>query len=248
VERESKGLSGIEPGRATVLGLIPARGGSRTIPNKNIYLLHGKPLICYTIEVARASRYVTVVATSTDSAEIARLAEKAGSQIIARPPELSENDTPMLPVVQHAVEVIEQEQQKEFDAVVLLQPTSPLRTVQDIDAALEILFSGDIDSVMSVYALPKKYHPQRLKRIVDGLVQPYEANTVIGVQRQQLSDIYKGNGAIYAMWRSTLMEKNSLFGEQTAPYLMPVERSLDIDDWMDMKLAYVLIDEASRGE
>lgn len=241
-------MSSIEPRRATVLGLIPARSGSVTIPHKNIYLLHGKPLICYTIEAARASRYVTVVATSTDSAEIARVAEQAGSQIIVRPPELAKDDTPMLPVVQHAVEVIEREWRKPLDAIVLLQPTSPLRTAQDIDAALEILFSAGIDSVMSVYALSKKYHPQRVKRIVDGLVQPYEANTIIGVQRHQLSDIFKGNGAIYAMWRSTLISKNSLFGERTAPYLMPLERSLDIDDWMDMKLAQALIYEASAGE
>jgi CMP-N-acetylneuraminic acid synthetase len=241
-------LSSIEPGRATVLGLIPARGGSRTIPHKNIYLLHGKPLICYTIEAARASRYVTVVATSTDSAEIVRIAEQAGSQIIVRPPELAEDDTPLLPVVQHAVQVTERERRKHLDAIVLLQPTSPLRTAQDIDAALEILFSTGADAVMSVYALPKKYHPQRVKRIVDGLVQPYETKTVIGVQRHQLSDIYKGNGAIYAMWRSTLINKNGLFGERTAPYLMPLERSLDIDDWMDMKLAHVLLDEASGGE
>lgn len=241
-------MSSIKPGRATVLGLIPARSGSRTIPHKNIYLLHGKPLICYTIEAARASRYVTMVATSTDSAEIGRVAEQAGSQIIVRPPELAEDDTPMLPVVQHAVQMIEKEWQKHLDAIVLLQPTSPLRTAQDIDAALEILFSAGIDSVMSVYALPKKYHPQRVKRIVDGLLQPYEANTVVGVQRHQLSDIYKGNGAIYAMWRSTLIEKNSLFGERTAPYLMPLERSLDIDDWMDMELARLLLAEERSND
>lgn len=231
-----------------VLALIPARGGSRALPGKNIRPLDGKPLIHYAIDVARAVPTISRVVTSTDSSEIGAVAREHGSEVLMRPAELARDDTPMLPVVLHALEALEGNTDDRFDAIVLLQPTSPLRTAEDIDASVELLFSSDADAVMSVYPLQKKFHPARLKLIVNGYVQPYLAGArAVGKPRQRLSDLYKGNGAIYVVRRSTIVEKQSLFGDRVLPYLMPLERSLDIDEEIDFLLAEALL-AASKGQ
>jgi CMP-N-acetylneuraminic acid synthetase len=216
------------------------------LPGKNLRPLHGKPLIGYSIEVARASRRLTAVVTSTDSAEIAEVAQAAGSEVVMRPAQLAGDETPMLPVIQHAVTVLEREWGEEIARIVLLQPTSPLRTAEDIDAAVELL-SPEVDAVASVYAVPKKYHPQRLMRLTNGLIRPYLEGARAGVPRQQLPEIHKLNGAVYVMWRATAMEKRSVLGERTAAYLMPPERSVDIDDELDFLLAESLLRAPERA-
>lgn len=223
--------------RSVVCGLIPARGGSRSVPRKNLALVAGRPLIAYTLEAARASQQFDAIFTSTDSEEIATVATGMGSRLIRRPAELAQDRTPMLPVVLHALPLMEAASGVPCDIVVVLQPTSPLRMAEDIDGALTMLRRSHADALVSVYEPPKKYHPQRMKRIEHGFLKPYEATTQEGIPRQLLPTVYKANGAIYAVRRRTLVEQQSLEGRRTLAYLMPIERSLDIDDVDDLRLA-----------
>src|SRR5581483_400682 len=142
-----------------VLGLIPARGGSKGVPRKNIRLLGGKPLLAYTAEAALAAQRLTRVVLSTDDEEIAAVGQSFGVEVpFLRPVELAQDNTPTLPVVQHALRWFE-EHDTRFDAICLLQPTSPLRRAADIDASIELLERSDADTVISVLPVTLEYNP-----------------------------------------------------------------------------------------
>ena len=152
--------------RKKILGVIPARGGSKGIPKKNITDLCGRPLISYTINAAKKSKYLTDLIITTDSKEIAAVAEAFGGHVpFIRPKELSEDSTPSAPVVAHAVEFMEAEKKIRYDAVMLLQPTTPLRNTADIDTAIKLWVSERVDSVVSVVSVDAE-HPLRMKRII----------------------------------------------------------------------------------
>jgi CMP-N-acetylneuraminic acid synthetase len=144
-----------------VLGLIPARGGSKGIPRKNLAPVGGKPLLEWTVEAARAATELTRVVVSTEDDEIAAA---AGVDVLRRPDELAEDETPMLDVIRHAVAELSP------DVVVLLQPTSPLRRPEHIDAAVRLLLESDADAVVSVVAVPHRFRPEALMDVVDGRV------------------------------------------------------------------------------
>ncbi len=147
-----------------ILGVIPARGGSKSVPRKNIALVHGKPLIAYTIEAAQHSRLLTHFLVSSDDPEIIAVARKYGAPVpFVRPAELATDIAPTLPVVQHAVGEMERMHGITYDFVVLLQPTTPLRLPEDIDAALEKLVATGANSVISVCDVGA-YHPARMRR------------------------------------------------------------------------------------
>ncbi len=220
-----------------VLGIIPARGGSKTVPRKNIRLVGGKPLIAYTIQAARESRSISCLVTSTEDDEIAGICTGLGCEVVKRPAELAGDDTPTLPVVQHVFQVLESRDEK-FDYGVLLQPTSPLRTGEDIDKALTILDETGADSVVSVYQV-RDHHPARMYRLVDGRLVPYGAEATFQ-RRQDLPAVYHRNGAIYA-FRRGLPDRNTLLGEDIRPYIMTEERSLNIDNENDLLLADLLL-------
>lgn len=228
-----------------VLGLIPARGGSKAVRRKNVRLLGGKPLIVYSIETAQESRWLSRLVTSTEDAEIARVVESAECEVIARPVDLARDETPMLPVIQHAVDQVEQEGLR-VDLVALLQPTVPFRATQDIDGAIEKLIQTQADSVISLCRV-YDFHPVRMKRIVDDQILPYCEPEIEGTRRQDLPPAYHRNGAVYVMRREVVMQQGSIFGRVSRPYVMPFERSLNIDEEQDFIVAEALLARECRA-
>lgn len=224
---------------SSTIGIIPARGGSKGVPRKNIRLLAGHPLIAYTVDAAKASSYLTCFVVSTEDAEIGAIACSLGCQVVDRPVELAGDGVPMLPVAKHAVETAERAAKVRFDYGVILQPTVPLRTGEDIDRALQVLIETKADSVVSVYRV-FDHHPARMYTIVDGRLVSY-APEPPSCLRQDLPAVYHRNGAIYA-FRRTLIEKDgTLLGADTRPYIMPAERSVNIDEEIDLLLADLLL-------
>lgn len=225
-----------------ILGVIPARGGSKSVPRKNITLIHGKPLIAYTIEAAQHSRLLTHFLVSSDDPEIIAVARKYGAPVpFVRPAELATDIAPTLPVVQHAVGEMERMHGITYDFVVLLQPTTPLRLPEDIDAALEKLVATGADSVISVCDVGA-YHPARMRMIEDDrLVELPVREPKEMARRQDLPPVYIRNGAIYAVRRDVVMLQNTMSGGDCRPYIMPEERSVNVDSMLDLLLAEILL-------
>ena len=227
------------------LGIIPARGGSKGVPRKNIRPVGGQPLIAYAICAAKKSKLITTFVTSTDDEEIASVSRSLGSAVCMRSSELAADDTPMVPVVQHVLAMMER-QTEPFDYVALLQPTAPQRTASDIDAALGILIGSDADSVVSVYQV-EDHHPTRMYRQgEDGRLVPY-AHEPEGRLRQDLEPVFHRNGAIYACRRRLLEPPGTLIGHYTLPYIMPRARSINIDDELDLLLADLTLTQGRKA-
>lgn len=226
-----------------ILAVIPARGGSKGIAQKNIKPLLGRPLIEYTFDAAKASRLLRRIVISTDDSQIAHIAQRNHIEVpFLRPPELAQDDTPALPVIQHTVRFLEQQAGYKPEYVVILQPTSPLRTARHIDEALDILICSGADSVVSVTEVPHQYNPYSVMKLQDGRLIPFLANSEQYNLRQKKPTYYARNGAaIYAFKYSTLMDKNSLYGDDCRPYLMTKAESVDIDDQLDFELAEFLM-------
>jgi N-acylneuraminate cytidylyltransferase len=220
-----------------VLGIIPARGGSKGVPRKNIREVAGRPLIAYTIDAARTSELLTRCIVSTDDQETADICESLSCEVMKRLPELAQDDTPTLDVVKHIFSILES-QGESFEYGLVLQPTSPLRTGLDIDSALQALFQSDADSVVSVYQV-SDHHPARMYRMENGLLVSFD-ETFATARRQDLPPVYHRNGAIYAFRRS-LLDQNMLIGKRILPYVMTEDRSLNIDTEYDLVFAdYIL--------
>lgn len=223
------------------IGIIPARGGSKGVPRKNIRLVAGRPLIAYSIEAAHHSS-LTAFFVSTDDFEIAEVARTLGAEVILRPPELATDNTPMPPVLVHVLETLSATGE-DFEVMVLLQPTAPLRTAQDIDASLSIMFEANVDSVVSVAPVPRHYHPDWQFVVAEGTLRLYNGDPFdqIVTRRQLLSDTYTRNGAIYAVRTGIFLERQSLYTANTRAYIMPDERSVNIDSEQDLQLAELLL-------
>jgi CMP-N-acetylneuraminic acid synthetase len=228
-----------------VLAVITARGGSTTLPRKNILPFCGKPMIAYSIEAALAARQsgapIDRVIVSTDDAEIADISREFGADVpFMRPPELAKSDTPSLPVVQHAIAFAEQERGLAYDWILLLQPTSPLRTEGDILAALGLVAKPGTTAVVSI-TNANISHPRKLKLIEGGILRPFQDDGFQPVRRQDFGyDVYKTNGAIYLARRDALMQEGSFYGDCPRPLIMPAERSIDIDTQLDFDMAEFL--------
>lgn len=218
-----------------VLAIIPARGGSKGICNKNITELAGKPLIAHTIEAALGATLLSHCIVSTDSEEIAAICRKEGAIVpFLRPAELALDDTPTLPVILHAL----RESSECYDAVLILQPTSPFRRGEHIDAAITLLQDNKAaDSVISVVRVGDQ-HPARMKRIEDGLlVDPPFAEKTEGQRRQDLPELYLRNGAIYLTRTEVLLSMNSFKGAKSLAYVMSDHDSVNIDSPFDLLVA-----------
>ncbi len=232
-----------------ILGIITARGGSKGIPGKSVKKLGDKPLIAYTIDVAKKSTLLTHLIVSTDSEEIAYVCKEYGVDVpFMRPKELAEDTTPHLPVVQHAVDFMEKKESSIYDSVVILQPTSPFRTVDDIDATVQKLIDADADSAVSMCEIEGDAHPMKMKKMEGDKVLPYviEETTTL---RQELPVVYKRNSAVYVIKRDVVMKENRLFLDgKIVGHLVPKERSLDIDvplDWIEAE--YTLGELKKKG-
>lgn len=227
------------------LGLIPARAGSKGVPNKNLRSLCGRPLLEYTCEAARSSRRLTRTILSTDSVRMAEAGRDAGVEApFLRPAEFAADDTPMKLVVRHALDWLEANETYSPDIVVLLQPTSPLRTGAQIDEAVDLLIASRADSVVSVTTVPAHYHPAWQFRVDDGELRLLSGEPIdrIITSRQMLPTTYTRNGAIYAFWRRTLTELGSFYGSRTMAYVMAHEDSVNIDSLEDWMLAEAYLD------
>lgn len=216
-----------------VLGIIPARGGSKGVVRKNIREVAGRPLIAYTIEAARASRFLTRCIVSTDDKETAEISALLGCEVMDRPAELAQDETPTIAVVKHVFGLLES-QGESFDYGLVLQPTSPLRTGPDIDSALQALDQSDADSVVSVYQV-SDHHPARMYKLENGHLVSFDEKFA-SARRQELPPVYHRNGAIYTFRRS-LLDQDTLMGEKILPYVMAEDRSLNIDTEYDLVLA-----------
>jgi CMP-N,N'-diacetyllegionaminic acid synthase len=231
---------------ANVLTLITARGGSKSVPKKNVRVVAGKPLIAWTIEAAISCSNLDRVIVSTDDEEIAQTARDWGAEVpFMRPTELAQDDSPHIPVVTHAVEWMESHEGFKCDYVLLLQPTSPLRTSEDIDASIQLALENDADSVVSVCEAP--YHPYLAKNIVDGRLENIITPPDGYLARQVLPRSYVNNGAIYLVRRDYFMKSQTLFSDHSYAYVMPQDRSLDIDTPWDLHLAELILKDLDRS-
>ena len=225
-----------------IVALIPARGGSKGIKNKNIIDLCGKPLISYTIQAALESKYIDKVIVSTDSQEIADVAIKYGAEVpFLRPGELASDTSKTIDAVMHAVGELEK-RKEEYDILILLQATQPLRTPDDIDSAIELFIKNKGQSLVSVS--PVEDNPI-LIRTIDNLGR---MNSILPMKstcrRQDMPLYYRVNGCIYINLISEL-DLNTSFNDNKIPYIMPKERSVDIDEIKDLLIAQYYI---SRNE
>jgi len=228
-----------------VLAVIPARGGSKGVPRKNIRTVCGKPLIAYTIETALAARHLlSRVIVSTDDEEIADISRSYGAEVpFLRPSELADDKAPTVAVLKHVIRFAEEEQKARYDWICVLQPTEPFRTVDDIRDALRLAQEGGCDSVISVVQV-FSVHPILMKRIANGCLLPYCIEEREGTRRQDYDPpAYMRNGAIYLSRRDVVVEKHSIWGDVVRPYIMPSERSIGVDSELDLKLIEVVMRE-----
>ena len=222
-----------------IYAIIPARGGSKGLPGKNIKQLNGKPLICHTIGDALKSNNLDQVFVSTDDPAIAKISKKCGAKIIDRPDEFANDESLTIDAIYHTISTIKDASDK--DLIILLQPTSPLRNATDIDAALDIFLETDCDSVISMCTV--EHSPYWCFKYEDDKFKPLFGNKGLQMRRQELPDVYRPNGAIYITTIKNLNKNNGFYCDKIIPYIMPAERSVDIDEEIDFKLAELLIQE-----
>lgn len=223
-----------------MLAIIPARGGSKGLPGKNIRSLHGKPLIAHTIEAALNASMITRVICSTDSQEIANIALSAGAEVpFLRPAHLALDNSLAIDNYVYTVDRLITEGMKENSYCVLL-PTTPLRNAADIDGAIKVFNDNNADSVISCYPAP---HPLLWYRYIDenGVLRNYDSNSNQLANRQQEQQSYLPNGAIYVFRHEILKNTRRYYTERTFPYLMPANRSVDIDSIDDFEYAEYLL-------
>lgn len=231
-----------------VLGIIPARGGSKGVPRKNIRLLGGKPLLAYTAESSLQSKKLTRIILSTEDEEIAEIGRQYGLDVpFIRPSELAEDTTPTLPVIQHALKKLEAEGDV-FDAVCLLQPTNPLRRAKDIDNCIELLENSQADSVVSILPVPAEYNPKWVYwQSDDGSICLSTGETEPITRRQDLPTAYYRDGTVYVTRSETICKQNSLYGNNVRGYKINPDYSTNIDTENDWKKAEERINQKPSG-
>lgn len=221
---------------------ICARGGSSGVPGKNIRELLGKPLIVHTIEQALECAQIDAVCVSTDSEAIAEVARRAGAEVpFMRPTALATHTAPKIPVIEHLVDTLEQ-QGRQFDRIVDLDPTSPLRDVDDVRACLDML-DADTDVVITAYESDKNPYFNMVEVRADGAAVLVKGDGRV-VARQLAPKVYAMNASVYVWHRTTLAR--GLWGGRARLHVMPRERSIDIDTEIDFKLVEMLMQEKGQ--
>lgn len=220
-----------------ILGLIPARGGSKGVPKKNIKSLMGKPLIEYTVESGKQSKYIDHLIVSTDNEEIADVCRNIPVDVpFIRPDYLASDTAKAIGVIQHAITTMEEIDSVNYDLVVYLEPPNPLRIAEDIDTCVELFEENQPDCVVTVQEA-NQFHPILMKQIKDNRLHPIWKEEPEGVPRQLYNPTaYMRNGAVY-VFRKELIMDGILYGNDILPYVMPIERSVCIDDMMDWYVA-----------
>ncbi|NRS49390.1 cytidylyltransferase domain-containing protein [Brevibacillus sp. HB2.2] len=221
-----------------VLAIIPARGGSKGVPRKNIRVLSGKPLIVWTIEAAKKSLYIDRVIVSTDDEEIAEVAREWGCEVpFLRPSEFAQDHTPGIDPVLHAMEML-----PGYDYAILLQPTSPLRITEDIDACLEHCVKQGANACVSVTLTDKSPYWMYHLSETNGLLPVLQSEQPV-LRRQDAPDVYVLNGAVYVARSTWLQQTRTYLQAETIGFVMPKERSFDIDTQFDFTFAETIMNE-----
>ena len=229
-----------------MLAIIPARGGSKGLPGKNIKPLCGKPIIAYTIEAAQAAKSIDCLILSTDDEEIAEVAQKFGVGIpFMRPAELAKDTSLAIDNYIYTVNQFNTESSKQYDDFIVLQPTSPFRTAADIDNAVELFREKNADSVISVC---EASHPPVWAKKIDhpGVLKDYFDIDIGNRNRQELELAYMPNGAIFILKLSLLKSHCSYYSNRTYAYVMPQEKSIDIDTFLDFEFAEFLMSRSMQ--
>lgn len=233
--------------KTNCLAIIPARGGSKGLPRKNIRVLAGNPLIVWTIEQAKKSKYIDKVIVSTEDKEIAKISKKYGAEVpFLRPKELATDSSPTIDTIIHALNWFE-EREEYFDIVVLLEPTSPLRKKDDLDNAIE-LFIKNIDKADSLVSVGEVHleNPYIMKTIENGYVKSFiEINENI-YQRQQLPKVYFPYGVVYLSKTDTLKKYKTFYQEKTTPYFIERWQNYEIDDLYDFIVVEAILKNKSE--
>lgn len=218
-----------------VLAITLARGGSKSIKNKNIADINGKPLIWYTIKEVKKSKYIDDYVVSTDNKRIKKVCENFGIEIpFLRPKKLAGDKSPAQYALKHALEYFENKNNRTYDFVVEIMATNPLKTVEDIDKCIELLYKKKSDSVISVNQL-YDHHPARIKKIENKYLKNFCIEENEYMMRQDFKPkAYIRNGSIYAFKRNILKNNLSKWGKKILPYIMPDERSINIDEKIDL--------------
>ncbi len=219
----------------TFLAIILARGGSKRLPRKNVLNLAGKPLIAWSIEAGRNSKYIDKVVVSSDDEEILQIAKQYGANIVKRPSELASDTASSFDAVKHVIE------SSKYDYTILLQPTSPLRNSKHIDEAIELLKEKNADAVVSVCEMD--HSPLWSNTIDESLsMKNFLRDDIINKQSQDLPKYYRLNGAIYICKTSKLLEEGSFFlKDKIFAYIMNRKSSIDIDEEIDLDLVKCLL-------
>lgn len=230
-----------------ILGLIPARGGSKGLPGKNILPLAGKPLIAWSIEAGLKSKLIDRVVVTTDDKKIAAIARKYGAEVpFLRPLELAKDNTSSVDTVLHALNWLEKNGDK-HDYVILLEPTSPLRETKDVDRAIRMLVNNKVaESIMGVCRI-EAAHPRFAVKIDEkGLIVPFRKEFSGWRRRQDIEELYFFEGTVYASKIETLRRKKIFYHDKTIPYIVPRWKSLEIDEILDLICAEAIMKNIER--
>lgn len=223
-----------------MLAIIPAREGSKGLPNKNIKELHGYPMIAYTIQAALDSKDITRVIVSTDSNKIADISKMYGAEVpFLRASNLAKDDSHILDNYIYVLEQLYKNEGTEYTEFVALQPTSPFRTVEDIDNAIEIFHNKNVDSVIS---MTQEHHPIVWSRYINNDGRFYSVLPEVIDNRQVYQPSYFFNGAVY-VYRSSLVKRREMYTDNSVSYVMPRDRSIDIDTIDDFDYAEYMLNE-----
>jgi len=227
-----------------ILGLVPARGGSKGVPLKNRRLVAGKPLIQYTLDAAMQSQALTQIVVSTDDPVVADIARRAGVAVVERPANIAGDTSPVIDAVRHAVQVLQQRGQPALQGIVLLQPTAPLRTAGDIDASVQLFLKGGLNPVCSVSQCEDN-HPARMYKLgADGHLASLMPE-LASLRRQDLPAVYHRNGAMYVFGQRELALGTIICPSMT-PYVMGAQQSLNVDTEFDLLVLQAVLSQGAE--
>ena len=223
--------------KTNILAIIPARGNSKRLPNKNIKPLMGKPLIAYTIDAAQKSKYITRIVVTTDNVKISQAAKEYGAEVIKRPKIIAKDTAPVVKAIKHTVEFLKNKENYQPEIIALLQPTSPLKKPEDIDRTIKKFIDKKADSVQSFCKI--KEHPYYAFKILKDKAIPLDKKNFTK-RFQDLPKFYRESGAVY-VFKTSLLKRNTMYGKKNYAIVMPYERSIDVDSWLDFEIAKLII-------
>jgi CMP-N,N'-diacetyllegionaminic acid synthase len=226
---------------SNILGIIPARGQSKRLPRKNLCLLGGKPLLGWACEAALGARRLDRLVVSSDDEEILAVARSYDPRLpLRRPAELAADDSPAIDYVRHALAALERDGQRPFDVIVIMQATSPFTLSEDIDKTIELLLSSGADTAVSVMKVDHALHPVKLKTMSGDRLLPYWEEERGRMAASELPELFVRNCSVYATRRG-VAQSGRIIGDDCRGYVMPRERSLDINDPVDLDFADFLL-------